>query len=199
MKKIGNYWYPDADMLTHKDQPARVRDLDRAIKHCKQKRVAIQAGGCVGMWANYLSKHFDQVWTFEPDLENYRCMVLNATADNIIMIHAALGYECGFAALDRHQPDRVGTHRLVEGNEFVVTTIDDLPLEHCDMIVLDTEGTERFILEGTQGTLADHRPILMVEDNGLSEHYCVKSGWPDEYPGYRVVDRIARDVVMVPV
>jgi hypothetical protein len=95
----------------------------------------------------------------------------------------------------------IGGHRVAREAPGVVPVyrIDDLGLDVCDLIVLDIEGYELEALTGARETLAQHRPVVMLEDLGhidkhgfgttaslytfLAEH------------GYRKVAAVAHDVV----
>ena len=46
-------------------------DFNKALPYIENKRVAIQAGGAMGMWPYLLSQQFDKVYTFEASKENY--------------------------------------------------------------------------------------------------------------------------------
>ena len=53
-----------------------VRDLEylrELLDLTERRRSVFQAGGCVGVWAKELSKHFRTVYTMEPDPDNFHC------------------------------------------------------------------------------------------------------------------------------
>ena len=143
-------------MLTHQGVP------EGASAHCVQHRVAVQAGGNCGFYVRRYAELFDMVYTFEPDPVNFLCLAHNVTHANVIKIQAALG--------DRHQgistacttADIGGTH--VSGQGPIPTLrIDDLDLPMCDLIHLDIEGYELFALKGGRKTIAQHRPVIVLE------------------------------------
>lgn len=197
MKNINGIWWPDADEECHRVVPGQAKDLDRAISYCTNTRCVVQAGGNVGIWPMRLKEGFEEVWTFEPDEENFKCLKRNIKDKEIHTLNAALGEKIKTASLAR-DPKNAGAHYIIEGKEFPVTTIDSLALTTCDLIVLDIEGPEPFALEGAKETIKRHSPVLMVEDKGLSEKFGFPKGWADEFKGYRVVEKIHRDVILVP-
>src|SRR4051812_41824122 len=76
----------------------RARDysvLEKALQHCTQRRVAIQAGGACGTYPLWLSQYFETVYTFEPDPVNFTCLVANCQQANVVKIQAALGLAKG--------------------------------------------------------------------------------------------------------
>ena len=196
MKQINGIWWPDEDEECFPVVPGQVKDLDKAIIHCENRRCVVQAGGNVGIWPMRLAEDFGEVWTFEPDEENFRCLKKNITQKNVRFYNAALGEKIATASLERN-PKNAGAHYLKQGEDFPVLTIDSLCLPSCDLIVLDIEGPEPLALEGAKETLKKHRPVLMVEDKGLSEKFGFPQGWSETFEGYKVAMKIHRDVVLV--
>lgn len=182
-----------------------VSDMDHALRHVRGQRLAVQAGGNMGVWARHLAGIFDRVITFEADPTNHRALVFNTIGyDNINVLHAALGDITGVWCSTEAPPSEegnAGAVRIARGNRVPVLTIDSLMLPHCDLLYLDIEGTELAALMGAQDTISRCRPVIAFEDKGLSTHYGVSRGeaeaWVAEL-GYRVVARPHRDVVMVP-
>lgn len=156
----------------------------------------MQAGGHCGVWANRLARSFTVVWTIEPDLENYLCMARNLVP-NVQPIWAALGDKPGGGVGLERRPENSGAHFINGEGRIGVITIDELELEACDLIVLDIEGMEPLALHGAKETIERFKPVLMVEDKGLSDRYGFPVGWSDCWPGYGVEKRVKRDVILV--
>jgi FkbM family methyltransferase len=197
MKLIKGYWWPDTDQQCHPVVPGQVQDLEHAIKYCDQFRTCIQAGGNVGIWPNYLLTYFEKIFTFEPDIDNFKCLKNNCTSKNIVARHAALADKPGSTGMEV-DPKNVGAHRILGDGDIPVFTIDEFDFDNVDLIVLDIEGTEPQALEGAKKTIEKYKPVIMVEDKGLSEHYGVSKGWSHKFPGYKVVKEVHRDVILVP-
>lgn len=196
MKLVEGFWWPDADVHCHPIVLKTVKDADAALQHTLGHVSVVQAGGNCGVWASYLGERFMEVWTIEPDLENYLCLIRNIP-QNVYPIWAALGCHPGTTGLDT-DPKNVGAHQMNGNGRIPVITIDELGLTACDLICLDIEGMEPAALDGAKETIERFRPTLMVEDKGLSERYGVAKGWSDSLPGYQVAKRVHRDVVLVP-
>lgn len=203
-KIINGRMWPASDVHCHAVANQVTDSLAAVYKHCRDFRVAIQAGGCVGIWPDNLKDRFELVYTFEPDPENFRCLCHNAPSERVFKFNAALGAWRGCVALDR-RPDNVGAHQI--GTMFSLGIapmfrIDDLCLTRCDLIYLDIEGYERLALQGARHTIQNCRPTVVVEDKGLSLKYGTARGvvvdWMVQEIGYRVADRHQRDVIMVP-
>lgn len=176
-----------------------VRDLTDAINICHKFEVVIQAGGNFGVWANYLSDKFKFVYTFEPDPVNFSCLCRNiGDVQNIIKIQAALGDGPGCVALSGREQN-AGAHYIDGVGVIPVLRIDDLGLRACDLIVLDIEGYELKALKGAEQTIRRFKPVIHIEDKGLSERYGTKIGASEEWLkqfGYEVRGRPNRDVIL---
>ena len=196
MKRIEGTWWPEADRHCHRAALREVGDADRAVALCQSTRTCIQAGGNVGVWANHLAKTFETVWTFEPDWENYQCLLKNK-GERVHAIMEALGDRAGAMGMKR-EPNNAGAHRMHGPGQIPVSTIDSHGAREVDLIVLDIEGMEPLALAGAAETIRKYQPVIMVEDKGISEHYGRPKGWSDNFPGYRVAARVRRDVILVP-
>lgn len=189
-------WWPASDKHCFSVVPGQVSDLDEAMPFVSGRSVCVQAGGNCGIWPTHLAGMFAEVWTIEANLENYLCLVRNVRG-NVKTIWAALGDKPGTSGM-KVDPQNVGAHYLNGGGRIPVITIDELNLTACDLIVLDIEGMEPRALEGAKATIEKFKPVLMVEDKGLSEMFGTARGWSEAFPGYRIASRVHRDVVLVP-
>lgn len=165
----GGFWWPKNDdwcwRVIHQELP----DLDLAMSFAKGRDVAVQAGGNVGVWASHLAKHFKVVETVEPDETNYECLTRNVPA-NVRHGRAAYGAEPGQIGLS-HCEGNAGAHYLGGDGAIPIITIDSLNLDACDLLVLDVEGYEPLALRGAEQTIRRYRPVIMLEEKGLSERY----------------------------
>jgi FkbM family methyltransferase len=158
-----------------------------------------QAGGNFGIYPLELEKHFDTVYTVEPDMDNYRALKQNiANSTKIIPMRAGLGSRDGRAAMDRIAPTNCGAHMIKQGDEFDIITIDSYNMTDCDFIQLDVEGSEHDALLGAIDTIELTHPVITLEMKGLGERY----GYTDQDTinllaslGYAVAGRVNRDVI----
>lgn len=198
MKQVNGFWFPDSDSKCSRVIFEECESADLAVGFCKSTNVCIQAGGNVGVWAAHLAKTFEEVWTFEPDFENYICLTRNVPT-NVFRFMAGLGHKNMTVDLDRVD-DNCGAHQVnLNGGTIPLMTIDDLGLKACDLIILDIEGMEPLAIEGARKTIAEFMPVLMIEDRDISRRYGHRQGWPEkEIPGYRVAAKTRRDVILIP-
>lgn len=157
--------------------------LDQVVPLCSQRRVAVQAGGCLGVFAKYLAARFDAVYVFEPSAQ-FVDMTANAPEPNVVRLQAALGSAPGLVdpvnSLEGYSSKKTQLHSgmtQVRASRGIVPTIrlDDLALPVVDLLYLDVEGYELFALQGARDTLRRCRPVVGVEINGASEYYGVAS------------------------
>lgn len=197
----GDLLWPAGDVGCIVSIHAMVGDLDAAYRHCRGFDVAVQAGGNCGVWPAAMGKKFRVVYTFEPDPVNFRCLCANAAAENVFKFNAALGALHDLVGLDR-RPQNIGAHQVDGEGDIPTMRIDDLGLRSCNLIYLDVEGYELPALAGAEQTVRDCRPVIVIEDKGMSERYGIAKGDAERFVcerfGYHVVDRPHRDVVMVP-
>jgi FkbM family methyltransferase len=200
-KWIKGFWIPKEDKHCHPAVLGNIKDIDHALKYCRYKRLCIQAGGNFGAWPAYLATEFEKVVTYEPDEVNFGALVRNTCHfRNLIPFQYGLGAEVAMVGIER-DPKNVGAHQLTTTPGHIpVTTIDrGPPLANIDLIMLDIEGMEPLALEGAKQTIKRCRPVIMVEDKGLSQRYGFEKGWSREFPGYRVEETVHRDVILTPI
>jgi FkbM family methyltransferase len=144
--------------------------LDETIALTRRQRVAVQAGGNLGVYPKHLAERFETVYCFEPSAELFPLLVANAPEPNIVKLQAAVGCERRLVGTSRERRDgRPNNHEgitHVAGTGHIPTlTVDDLGLPVCDLLALDVEGYELYALQGAAQTLARCRPVVCVEIN----------------------------------
>ena len=166
----------------------------------KNKGVAVQAGGNVGLWPKRLAIEFEEVHTFEPDGLNFRCMERNVTEENITYYKAALGARAGKIGL-KYRKENTGAHQVLGNGDIPMITIDSLNLDGCDLIYLDIEGYEYFALHGAEKTIEKFHPVIVVEYNPvLFEKFMVgKNDIADFLSrfGYVNTKKMNRDLIFI--
>jgi FkbM family methyltransferase len=143
-------------------------ELAAVLPFLRRQRVAVQAGGHCGMYPIWLAKQFERVYTFEPEARNFACLLHNVrTAGVEGSVYAARGLLC-----HERRPLHLSVHGKNSGGHKVVELgtgpvpcyrIDDMALEHVDLIQLDVEFMELPALMGAVDTIERCRPVLMLE------------------------------------
>lgn len=145
-----------------------VADMQSAVDLTRAKRVAVQAGGNVGCWPKWLAERFDDVVTFEPELNNFEALQANVHETNVYKYQVALGEKRGLVGM-RLSSKNIGAHRVEGFGDIPMITLDSLTLGHCDLLVLDVEGYEFPVLRGGLNMIKRCSPVIMLEDRGLSK------------------------------
>lgn len=213
MKQIefnGRMWYwnsIDEKLLQVNDW---IKDIDVALKYCKNKRTAIQAGGAMGVWPVELAKHFKNVFTYEPNKDNFECLILN-TSDykNIHCDNVGLGAKNGRCevVLPKSELNNAGTYYTMPSskpNSIIQIKLDDEAGfdDVVDFIQLDVEGREYEVLCGAEEIIKLHKPVIMFEEKHLPQdvetgHVVGRTQKYLESLGYKVVETVHRDIIMV--
>jgi FkbM family methyltransferase len=149
------------------------KDLpERIFKKCKNNRVVVQAGGNCGFYVKKYAELFDVVYTFEPDPQNFFCLSQNVENSNTIKIQGCLGDSHQLVGIT-HKKSNVGVGRVNGVGVFPTFKIDDLNLEHCDLIHLDVEGYELFAVKGAIETIDRCSPVIALEWLNHNQNYNV--------------------------
>jgi FkbM family methyltransferase len=173
-------------------------------RHCTRKRTVIQAGGNLGMYPKLLSRQFEKVITFEPDLLNYDILQRNCVETNITAFPLALGYDHGVGVMRRPSRINVGMNYVENVGELdnlspIQDKVDIIPLDrimkpdlNVDLLMLDVEGSELSVLLGSKEIITMFRPVIFCERPTINVHSFL------EAYGYRKADTSAMDTVFIP-
>lgn len=127
------------------------------------RRVVVQAGGCIGLWPLALAQYFETVYTFEPQPDNFACLRANVAAmPNVIASPVALGAGARQVGLARHKP-HAGLWRVDGDGPIPMVALDDVLEGPVDALVLDVEGSELEAWRGAARVMATSRPVLWFE------------------------------------
>lgn len=147
---------------------ADVETAKAFLPHLNGRKLAVQAGGNVGVYPCMLAEHFEEVVTFEPDWNNFVLLTRNLGRRerfNVEACNSALGEERKYVSLIR-STDNAGRHKVNpkhRDDEVLMVTLDSLDLPACDLIWLDIEGYELNALKGAKKTIDKFKPAIIVE------------------------------------
>lgn len=181
--------------------------LQAAEKLTLQRRVAVQAGGNLGVFPKHLARSFGAVYTFEPSQELFPILVANATEPNILRYQAALGFHREMVGTSRVRRDgkpnnHEGITHISGPGPIPTLRLDDFKFPVCDLLQLDLEGWDLYALQGAVETIARCRPVLMVEINKNAAFVGLNEDEIRAYVrslGYRFVSRLHSDEIYVPI
>lgn len=157
--------------------------LEKVLEYVPGRKSCIQAGGHAGIFPLRLAKEFETVYTFEPDAENYKCLVENVKNQSNI-VHRNVGLSDKEATV-KFLIDRTPDGKDNSGSYFVedadysklkldyfeanVIPLDSTGIEYVDFIQLDVEGHEYEVLKGGEKLIKSCYPRIQFEANIYSE------------------------------
>ena len=173
-----------------------VDELAIAAAPLGEGSVAVDVGANVGFYTLYLARAVGasgRVHAFEPNPKLCRRLRRHVELNgftNVTVNCVALSGSHGRAELVVPPGDNSGAAGLAsDGNgmdgstriEVPVTTLDDYATEQgvdrIDVVKIDVEGYEPFVLEGARGVIQTFKPRMLVEVNTLA---LARYGWePD--------------------
>lgn len=150
--------------------------------------VVLDCGANIGTHTVEWGRHmhgWGRVISFEAQEIVYYALAGNVVINNCLNVSArncAVGSEVGFMKVPRPDYLKASSYGSLElkprpGTEFIgqsidydnlesvvpVVSIDSLNLDRLDFVKLDIEGMENEALRGAERSLANHKPILVVE------------------------------------
>lgn len=182
--------------------------LDDVIKnYVKEKNCVFEIGVNYGFTTKYLSTQFRSVHTFDFDNDVMDCFKINMEkfkCENITIHPYGLGNENKKVATNDHFPHGRGTianHIDINNNDekYDIKKLDDLNLENPDLVIIDTEGFELFVIQGGQETIKKKKPPLIIEfhKKNLTEKFFNYSSYNTEKLlktlGYKYVKNISKN------
>jgi FkbM family methyltransferase len=153
--------------------------------------VVLDIGANIGFLTLNFAKRCPQgyVFSFEPDTEQFAALknnILQNDFENIRIFKNALGAKSGSAALYKLYANNPGSNRIlsekpnppcqVENVEVLVLddVFEQVASSRIDVIKIDVEGFEAFVLKGSRKIIEKWKPILFVE---LSEINLRQNGY----------------------
>ena len=160
----------------------------RAIRsHTTPGSTAVDVGAYIGTHSMLMGRivgDAGKVYAFEPRRKVYRELVqnlaLNGMEDVVIPLRFVLGSKRGIIEMD--QPQVIDVDWLADspaaapvlleggvgagGDKAEIRPLDDFGLANVSLIKIDVEGHENPALEGAARTIAENRPVVVLEIMG---------------------------------
>ena len=202
MTLIAPKWDADFAASDLHGVPGQITRMKAAVAYCKDLRTAIDVGAHIGIWTTFLANKFKRVDAFEPVPENMHCLETNTKElNNVVLWPVALGFASGVVSMDKHG-ENSGCWRVRGGTDVQMSRLDDFNFSGVDLLKIDAEGYEGYVLLGAEKTLDESRPVVVFEENGLGKKF-YGSEWVDPTTvlrkhGYRMRVRYNKDFVWSP-
>jgi FkbM family methyltransferase len=195
-----------ADSRLHGER-AQLELLRQVVKLAKGRKIAVDVGAHIGLWARNLAPHFQAVFAFEPNAENAACFRKNVEGlANVFLAELALG-DVALKATFKLPPLGNSGMWHVDKTELVdgaanMQCLDTANLNGLDLLKLDVEGYEGRVIIGAARTILEFKPVIVFEDNGLGQKY-FGDQWVNPVPllkklGYKLRFTWRKDQVWVP-
>lgn len=145
------------------------------IQNVKDRGTALDIGAHYGTWSvGFAQAGFRKVLSFEPMPDVHEVLKNNAAGhDSIETYMFALGEKRKEVLMDRGEENTGQGHinAAKQPGNVIVVPLDEFQYDDLDLIKMDVEGYEYFVLKGGQKTIMKHKPALCLELNGLSARY----------------------------
>ena len=150
-------------------------------RNLKKDSIFVDVGSNYG-WHSIMSSNLcESIYSFEPQKYVYNIQKENIKQNNITNINL-FNYGIGnvndtlnMVPINYNQSVNVGDLSIGFGGEIVeVKTLDSLNLSKVDVIKIDVQGFEKFVIEGGVNLINKNKPLLIVE---FEEHQLRKFGY----------------------
>lgn len=150
------------------------------IEWCKEMgnsdKIMIDIGAHTGTYSIALSKHFNKIYSFEPQKMTYYALcgsVALSNIQNIECINYGLGSneqigECDLNIIseDGGGSTLLDTSKIIKKEIICVRTLDSFNIKNIGFIKMDIEGNEINALKGSINTLVEsNNPSILFENN----------------------------------
>lgn len=138
-----------------------------ALELTDRRGCMVDVGAHCGLWAMHLAREFRAYLAFEPVTEHVRCLEKNCKGiPGLYVYEMALGAENGRTEMytnPESSGDSYPRPGVRDGNT-IVRRYDDLTIDtKVDLVKLDCEGYELFVLQGMREMLERDKPAVVVE------------------------------------
>lgn len=148
--------------------------LEQFRQYIPKRGVVVDVGASLGDYTVTFAEMVGRggrVYAFEPNPPTYECLLYNTiNLASIICFPTGLGAEVSRANViqDHHN---IGASRLtlIDSGAIHVSTLDSWFAlgysKRLDFLKIDAEGFEPLVLDGAKITIAECRPVMLIEVN----------------------------------
>lgn len=180
MKEANGWFFPDDDIhlydIVKKDGFYQKPHRDLSLSFVKRRKIAIDIGGHVGLWAKDLCENFENVIIFEADKSHISCLYKNLERfDNKTIMNVALGNEDGVCSLFNPNKSTGGNTKVdinfIPEMSISMHKLDTYNFRDISYMKIDVEGFELFVLEGAKNTILNNKPVITIEQKSGTDLY----------------------------
>jgi FkbM family methyltransferase len=205
------------DLIKNELRAGRVWEphvVSQIIKYVRLGSTVLDIGAHIGAHTLYMSKLVGpagKVYTFEPQRKIYRELYQNIKlngAGNVVPMRYAAGDTNTIIEMNPSTDGNEGGTSVGEGGDRAeLRTVDSFGFKNVSLMKIDVEHLEEQVLEGARQTIAESKPVLLVEIQG---GYLLSTAPPEilakkqatikkiEDMGYAVIRFAPYDYVAIP-
>ncbi|MDP1725751.1 MAG: FkbM family methyltransferase [Bacteroidota bacterium] len=182
------------------------------INLVENKKVVFDIGANIGYYSLLASKNMDDnalIYAFEPIHKTYSRAKYNIELNgfkNILLNKLALSAQDGYLEINVGNDENWGMSSITKHNYLSEKTervesqkLDTFVLKNkiteIDLIKIDVEGSEYFVLKGMQVTLQQFRPVVLIEvldehlmNANTSKEEIFNLFWKQQYKAYKILN-----------
>jgi FkbM family methyltransferase len=134
-------------------------------KHINSESVVIDVGAYIGEQVIHLSKKCKHIHAFEPQLRRFQQMCGNLCINECYNVTC---YNVGACEKEKNiQITHPCENNDADGRLHEGGTVKCIPLDHFNLnpnlIKIDAQGYDYFVIEGAKETIKEHKPIIIFE------------------------------------
>lgn len=144
-------------------------EIDLLYQYINENTIVYDVGGNIGYHTVAFAHKAKHVYSFEPNLKNYKLLELNTKdLNNVSLIKAAVSDTKGKSYISDYELDDLGNYGECMMNETVgqpcvTVRLDDLNLPDPHVIKIDVEGHELRVFNGAKETIRKYTPVIFYE------------------------------------
>ena len=181
MKIYKDWYFPDTEehfiqyLKNQNTNDYQKAQREASFNFLENKRIAIDIGANVGLWARDFCKIFKEVKLFEPYKPNTECLKKNLEPfKNFEIFEYALSNKNGVGELHINEKG-LGANTLrsitdiTKKEEIQIMKLDNYDFQDVDYIKIDVQFHELEVIEGSIVTLKNNNPVLCIESARRNE------------------------------
>lgn len=144
-------------------------EVDIMCKYLNEDSLYLDIGTNIGYHARAVAQRSkSMVLAFEPHIKHFSVAAYNCQNVQVKLYNAAVSDQPGILKIsdfDLSDDSNFGEVAIKEEGtlEAKIITIDQLELEVCTLMKIDTEGQELKVLKGGENTINKFRPVIFYE------------------------------------
>jgi len=197
--------------------------VDYILSLTKNNRTFIDAGANYGFVTTAVADHFNHVHSFELIPETYECLNINVqNYSNVKTYNFGLG-DKDAVVWARRKKRTAGHSQIINNKDWLnyiekhnqfpkphlydiyklpIKPLDSFKITDVDLIKIDVEGYEEYVLQGAVETLTNSKPVIALEICRPTRS-AVERGFTDcidflDKLGYKLINQIGQDYFFIP-